>query len=142
MRNDAIKRTFELHGNDKMNKITEYLATCDIATLTHEGWVVVDVRDITDFEKDVEKVKYKILLVTRLIAMGAKVCVRCACGINRSNTIALSAMCYLYNKSVYLDSDWDRHYNIIKKTIPAMQILPELEETAKKALKELYAGWK
>ena len=124
------------------NWITDYLGTCDIATLTPEGVVVVDVRDLSDFEKDVEKVKYKILLVTRLIVMGAKVCVRCACGINRSNTIALSAMCYLYNKSKYLDTDWDRHYNFIKEKIPVMQLVPELVVTAKKALKELYAGWK
>jgi hypothetical protein len=125
-----------------MNKITEFLATCDIATLTPEGWVIVDVRDITDFERNVEKVKYKILLVTRLISMGAKVCVRCACGINRSNTIALSTLCYLLTKDKYLDTDWDRHYNFIKAKIPVMALVPELVVTAKTALKELYAGWK
>lgn len=125
-----------------MNKITDYLATCDIATLTPEGWIIVDVRNLTDFEGNVEKVKERILIVTRLVAMGAKVCIRCVCGLNRSNTIAIATLCYLCNKNEYLDTDWDRHYNFVKEIIPAMDIVPELEKTAKKALLEMYGGWK
>lgn len=125
-----------------MNKITEFLGTCDINTLTPEGWVIVDVRDMTDFCTDVEKVKNKILTVVGLIVSGNKVCVRCVCGINRSNTTALSVLCFLCNKSEYLDTDWDRHYNFIKKIIPAMLLQEELVETAKKALHQIYAGWK
>lgn len=125
-----------------MNKITDFLATCDIATLTPEGWVIVDVRNLTDFEGNVEKVKERIFIVTRLISMGAKVCVRCVCGLNRSNAIAIATLCYLCNKNEYLDTDWDRHYNFVKEKIPAMNIVPELEETTKKTLREIYSGWK
>jgi len=124
-----------------MNKITDYLGTCGIDTLTPEGWVIVDVRDMTDYSTDVEKVKHKILTVARIIVSGNKVCVRCVCGINRSNTVALSVLCYLCNKSLYLDTDWDRHYNYIKKIIPSMLLQGELIETAKKALHQIYAGW-
>jgi hypothetical protein len=125
-----------------MNKLTDNLATGDIGELTPEGWIIVDVRDISDFEKNVEKVKHKIMIVSHLLSVGEKVCVRCICGINRSNTIALSVLCYRCNKNYYLDTDWDRHYTWIKKMVPKMMIERELELTAKQALKQLYAGWK
>lgn len=125
-----------------MNKLTEALGTCDCRDLTPEGWIVVDVRDLTDFEKDVTKVKHKIQLVNRLLNSGERVCVRCYCGINRSNTIAISVLCYRFNKNKYLDTDWDRHYLWAKKVIPKMMIVRELELTAKKALKQLYTEWK
>jgi len=125
-----------------MNKIIDSLATSDIGELTPEGWIIVDVRDLTDFDKNVEKVKHKIMVVSHLLSMGEKVSVRCVCGINRSNTIAISVLCYRCNKNKYLDTDWDRHYLFMKKLIPKMMIERELELTAKKALKQLYAGWK
>lgn len=128
--------------SSSFNKITDFLATCDIATLTPEGWIIVDVRDLSDFDKDVEKVKKKILTVTGLIVSGNRVCVRCICGINRSNTIALAALCYLSNKSEYLDTDWDRHYNFMKKIIPKMLIEYDLIKTAWVALHQIYSGWK
>jgi protein-tyrosine phosphatase len=125
-----------------MNILIDSLATGDIGELTPEGWIIVDVRDLTDFDKDVEKVKKKIMVVSHLLSLGEKVCVRCVCGINRSNTIALSVLCFRCNKNEYLDTDWDRHYLWIKKIVPKMMIERELEVTAKKALKALYSKWK
>jgi hypothetical protein len=125
-----------------MFEIIDNLIVCDIGDLAPEGWVIVDVRDLTDFEKNAEKVKRKIMVVSHLLNMGERVCVRCACGINRSNTIVISVLCYRSNKNVYLDTDWDRHYNWVKKRNPSMELVPEIVETAKRALKQLYAGWK
>ena len=124
-----------------MFQITEFLATCDIAELPPEGWVTVDVRDLKDYEKDTEKIKQKIMFVTGLWAMGAKVCIRCVCGMNRSNTIAIATLCYVDSRSEDIDEDWEIHRKYVKRKVPRLLTELDIEKTAKKALTQLYSKW-
>ena len=125
-----------------MFKITECLATCDIAGLPPAGWIVVDVRDLMDDETNVEKVKQKIIIVTKLWAMGAKVCVRCACGMNRSNTIAIASLCYIDMRAKDMEENWDKHWKFVKEKVPCLLTDLRIEKTARTALRQLYSKYR
>jgi hypothetical protein len=103
---------------------------------TEEGVIIVDVRDLKDGERDVKKVIMKIQVVTGLLAVGQRVALRCVGGINRSNTIALTVMCYI-NPQMSMEESWDHHYNILKSKVPQMHLQPDLVNTCKKALLKL-----
>jgi hypothetical protein len=107
-----------------------------IESLTEDGVIIVDVRDLSDIETNVAKVKKKIIIVSSLMGLGCRVAVRCVGGINRSNTIALAVMCYM-NPQGDIDTTWDFHYNYLKVKVPRAHLVPNLTRTCKKALKEL-----
>jgi hypothetical protein len=107
-----------------------------LESCTEDGIIIVDVRDLCDVERDVSKVKKKILIVSNLLGIGCRVAVRCIGGINRSNSIAISVMCFM-NPHGSIDETWEHHFNVLKAQVNRAHITPELERTCKKALKEL-----
>ena len=72
-----------------MYKIWDNLATASMFEMTPEGWIVVDVRDISDITKNTQEVKERMMLVGGLVANGWKVVIRCIAGINRSNVLTM-----------------------------------------------------
>lgn len=121
-----------------MPKILDNLATISLfESNTPEGWVIVDVRDLSDVESDANKIKRKIELVTGILCNGYKACVRCVGGLNRSNAIAIGVMCYIEPHGS-IDESWDFHYNFLKSQVNRAHITQEIERTVKKALKLLY----
>lgn len=107
---------------------------------TPEGVIIVDVRDLSDVETDTEKIKRKIIIIANLICAGHKVAVRCNAGMNRSCTVAITALCYM-NPAVDLDELWNTYYDLVKEKIPRMLSMIELQDTCRKALKELCAWY-
>lgn len=107
------------------------LATCNlIESCTPEGWIVVDVRDLTDGpENDIEVVKIKIMLVANLMTSEQKVVVRCLAGMSRSNSIACAAMMLMGN-----DKTWDHWWNVVEKKCPRARQNLEFVDIVKKAL--------
>lgn len=105
--------------------------------MTEEGVIIVDVRDISDVEKDVYKVMRKINIIASLLCVGERVAVRCIAGMNRSCAVALGVICYMGAKEGDVDKTWDHHYKNIKEKVPRMMITPELERTIKTALHQL-----
>jgi predicted protein tyrosine phosphatase len=117
-----------------MYKITENLATCSLMeSLTPEGWIIVDVRDLSDVSTDVKAIGKKIETIANLMAIGHNVCVRCVGGINRSNAIALGVLCYLYPQGD-VDETWDYHFKFLKTKVGRAHITPNIERTIKKFL--------
>jgi len=101
--------------------------------LTEEGVIVVDVRDLSDIEKNIARVKDRINLIAGLLINGHRVAVRCVAGINRSNTFACAAMCLLLPKDD-LNETWNHHIEVIKGKVGRAQLNPTLVDTVKKAL--------
>lgn len=116
-------------------------------SMTEEGVVIVDVRDLNDVEKNVEKVVQKINIVTSLLLLGERVAIRCVAGINRSCGIALGVMCYMgaYKKFVKerdLSAEWNYTYKVLKAKVGRAMITPQLERTIKAALHKLDGRYK
>jgi hypothetical protein len=107
-----------------------------LESLTEAGVIIVDVRDLTDCCRDIESVKKKIMLVSSLLSCGNNVAIRCVAGMNRSNCIAVAVMCYMVPHGD-VDESWDYHFKVLKSKVRREKILPDLERTAKKALKEM-----
>lgn len=107
-----------------------------LESMTEDGVVIVDVRDLSDVSTDVAKVKEKILIVANLLCMNYRVAVRCVAGINRSNAIALGVMCLIEPKEDLLTTlIW--HKEDLKKKVGRAHITPQLEGTVRKVLKSL-----
>jgi protein-tyrosine phosphatase len=117
-----------------MYKIWENLATCNLLeSLTPEGWIVVDVRDLKDGkDNSVEAVKIKIAMIGNLMSSGQKICVRCLAGMSRSNTIACASMMV-----VNIDHTWDHFWHIVEKACPRARQNLDFVDTVKKALEEM-----
>lgn len=112
-----------------------------IESPTEDGVIIVDVRDLSDVESDVNKVKNKIIVVASLLCLGFKVAVRCYGGMNRSNAIAISSMCYMRPEGDIRES-WNFHRSWTKRKVGRVHITPELEITCKKALAILLKDFK
>ena len=112
-----------------------------IESMTEDGIIIVDVRDLSDVETNVPKIKKKILIVSSLLCLGCRVAVRCVGGMNRSNSIALATMCYM-NPQGTVDETWDFHFKFIKEKVGRLHITPNIERTCKKALNELVKEFK
>lgn len=121
-----------------MYKIWDCLATCSmIESNTPAGWIVVDVRDLSDDgENSIEDVANKIQLIGNLLCSGFKVVVRCQAGISRSNTIACAAMVWI-NGEMYWDYAWKK----IEKACPRARLNLEFYDTVKQALIKLVNGF-
>ena len=117
-----------------MYKIWENLATCSLLeSLTPEGWIVVDVRDLKDGkDNSVEAVKIKIAMIGNLMCSGQKVVVRCLAGMSRSNTIACASM-MLFD----ITHTWDHFWHIVEKACPRARQNLDFVDTVKKALEEM-----
>jgi len=117
-----------------MYKIWENLATCNLLeSLTPEGWIVVDVRDLKDGkDNSVEAVKIKIAMIGNLMCSGQKVVVRCLAGMSRSNTIACASM-MLFD----ITHTWDHFWHIVEKACPRARQNLDFVDTVKKALEEM-----
>lgn len=107
-------------------------------SMTEEGVIIVDVRDLSDVEKDVEKIKREIRLIANLLCAGERVAVRCVAGINRSCGIALGVMCYMGSP---IDDTWEHHYKTLRSRVGRCMITQQFERVVKRAVKEL-VGWK
>ena len=103
-------------------------------SMTEEGTIIVDVRDLSDVEKSVGKVMNKINIITSLLCMGERVAVRCIAGMNRSCGIALGVMCYMGAKGQDVNETWNHHYKNLKSKVGRAKITPQLERTIKAAL--------
>ena len=120
------------------NWILENLGTIAlIESMTEDGVIIVDVRDLSDVETNVAKVKKKILVISNLMCIGHRVAVRCVGGINRSNCLAIAAMCYMDPQGDDVDQNWNFHSNWAKMKVHRLHYTPQLERTCKKALTEL-----
>jgi len=117
-----------------MYKIWENLATCSLLeSLTPEGWIVVDVRDLKDGkDNSVEAIKIKIAMIGNLMCSGQKVVVRCLAGMSRSNTIACASM-MLFD----ITHTWDHFWHIVEKACPRARQNLDFVDTVKKALEEM-----
>jgi len=114
----------------------DHLATCNILeSMTPEGWIIVDVRDIKDGTgNDIEAIKTKIQIIANLLSVGQKVVVRCCGGISRSNTIACAVMVFMLN----IDGrDFAYHWAKVRKACPRALINMGFFDEVKKALEEL-----
>lgn len=114
-------------------------------SMTEEGVIIVDVRDLSDVEKDVYKVLNKINIATSLLCMGEKVAIRCIAGMNRSCGIALGVMCYVGAKDINnadVDEMWEHHYKNLKSKVGRVQINPQFERIVKVALRKLDGRYK
>ena len=121
------------------NWIWDNLGTISLLeSMTEEGVTIVDVRDMRDGCKDPYIVADKIRLVSGLLSNGRKVAIRCTAGMNRSNAIALGTMCYMVpHDDKDINNLWNHHLKVLKEKVPRAMILPTLERTVKRALKEL-----
>jgi len=118
-------------------KLLKNLATCSIMeSFTPEGWIIVDVRDISDVERDIKKIIKKLEICCGLMTLGQKVCIRCVAGINRSNAIAMGLLCW-FKPVGDIDETWDYHLNKLRELCPRAMITPELERIVKKAVVQL-----
>ena len=123
--------------------ITENLGIISLfESMTEEGIIIVDVRDLSDIERDVTKIMKKINIITSLLCSGERVAVRCIAGMNRSCGIALGVMCYLRNHNNNVDETWDYYFKLLKEKCPRCLITYQLERVIKKALKELDGRYK
>lgn len=113
--------------------IWQHLGTCSMFELTEEGVVVIDVRDLSDTETNVQRVKDRINLIAGLLVNGNRIVIRCVAGINRSNTLACGVMCLLFPKED-LDETWNNQMEIVKGKVGRAQPNPSLIDTVKKAL--------
>lgn len=68
--------------------ITNYLGSSVEDDLHEPGVVVVDVRDLNDGTNPPNPVWLKIRTALEVLRLGNKVCIRCAAGTTRSNSIA------------------------------------------------------
>jgi protein-tyrosine phosphatase len=126
-----------------MYQIWENLATCSLMEgLTPEGWIIVDVRDLSDVEKNIDKIRAKISIISGLMSLGCKIAVRCVGGINRSNCLAVATMCYMDPQGSSITENWNFHRNWAKSKVNRLHISPELERTCKKTLKEMMKDFK
>jgi len=115
-----------------MYKIWNELATCSLLeSMTPEGWIIVDVRDLSDVETDVAKVKEKILIVANLLCLDKNIVVRCVGGINRSNAITLGVMCYMVPKGDLWET-WEHHLKKLKKKLDVLRLLRKWNEPLRK----------
>lgn len=101
--------------------IWETLGTCSMFELTEEGAIIVDVRDLSDVEKNIDRIKDRINLIAGLIVNGRRVVVRCVAGINRSNVFACGAMCLIQPIKQDLDGTWNYHMEIVKGKVGRAQ---------------------
>jgi len=114
--------------------IGENLGTCSMFELTERGVIIVDVRDLSDYETDIDKVREKMELIAGLTINGRRVMVRCVAGINRSNVLACAALCLLIPKQKDLNMTWNHHWEVVRRKVPRAQPTQELIDTVKKAL--------
>jgi len=118
--------------------ITENLGVINLSeSMTEEGVIIVDVRDLSDVEKNVDKVVKKIIIIGNLLCSGERVAVRCIAGINRSCGIALGVMMYMGNKKNDVDWTYDYHFDWLKRRVGRCMITPQFERTIKLALRKL-----
>jgi len=117
-----------------MYKIWENLATCSLLeSLTPEGWIVVDVRDLKDGkDNSVEAIKINIAMIGNLMCSGQKEVVRCLAGMSRSNTIACASM-MLFD----ITHTWDHYWHLVEKACPRARQNLDFVDTVKKALEEM-----
>jgi len=132
--NGGIKMTYWI--NDKLGVISLF------ESMTEEGTIIVDVRDLSDVEKSIEKVMNKINVISSLLCMGEKVAIRCIAGMNRSCAIALGVMCYMGAKGTSVDETWEHHLKVLEHQVKRCQITPQLERTVKSALHKLDGRYK
>lgn len=111
-------------------------------SMTEEGVIIVDVRDLSDVEKSVEKVMNKINIISSLLCMGERVAVRCIAGMNRSCGITLGVMCYMGAKGADVNETWDHHYKNLKSKVGRAMINPQFERVVKAALHKLDGRYK
>jgi protein-tyrosine phosphatase len=104
---------------------------------TPAGWIIVDVRDLSDDGKNtIEAVADKIQLIGNLLASGYKIVVRCQAGMSRSNTIACAAMVWI-NPNMYWDEAWKK----IEKVCPRARLNLKFYSNVKIALIKLCNGY-
>lgn len=111
-------------------------------SMTEEGVIIVDVRDISDVEKNFKRVMNKINIATSLLLLGERVAIRCIAGMNRSCAIALGVMCYTGAKRKSVDEAWEHHLKVLKAKVKRCMITPQLERTVKIALHKLDGRYK
>ena len=111
-------------------------------SMTEEGVIIVDVRDLSDVETSINKVMSKISTISSLLCTGEKVAVRCIAGMNRSCGIALGVMCYMGAKGEDVNETWNHHYKNLKSKVGRAMINPKLERTIKIALHKLDGRYK
>lgn len=107
-----------------------------IESMTEDGVIIVDVRDLTDVETDVAKIRKKIQAIAGLLSLGHRVAIRCVGGLNRSNAIAVSVMCFMHPQGD-VDQSWNFHRDWAKAKVNRLHIVPDIERTCKKVLEEL-----
>lgn len=121
-----------------IRKITKNLATAGWSDNIPLGWRTVDVwKNISDNEIFIKPVKDKIKEVLSLLSKGQKVCIRCACGMNRSNTLAVAVLTYLDRNSGLIKVKWLRYRNLVISKVDRAWLNPDLEYTCQQAVKEL-----
>lgn len=125
-----------------MRKINENLATAGWNDPIESGWQVVDVwRDIEDNEIYTKPIKDKILEALFLLNKGQRVCVRCAAGMNRSNSIATAVLVYLDKKdNRSIEKVWNKHKKVVMKKVDRAWMNPDLGYTCQEAILELKSG--
>ena len=72
--------------------ITDYLGSSAEDDFHEPGVVVVDVRDLNDGTNPPNLVWRKIRTAHEVLKLGNKVCIRCAAGVSRSNSIAAAVL--------------------------------------------------
>jgi protein-tyrosine phosphatase len=122
---------------DRLNMyeiLKDRLATCSLLeSLTPEGWIIYDVRDLIDGNgNDIKKIKEKIITLSNLLSIGHKVCVRCIAGMSRSNTIACAAMLMINQ-----NHDWEYHWEFVKEKCPRTFVNLDFTDEVKQALLEI-----
>jgi hypothetical protein len=111
-----------------------------LESMTEEGVIIVDVRDLKDDETDKFKIRKKIELIAGLMSLGHRVAVRCVGGMNRSNCMAIATLCYIEPHGD-LDNTWNFHYDRVKAVCGRAHICPDLVDTTKKVLKAIRRDW-
>jgi hypothetical protein len=123
----------------KMHRITSYLASGAIGCDVDDGWIVLPVYDLDDNDINVDKVKAKVKLAVRLLNEGHKVCVCCAAGINRSNTIAIGTLMMIDK----INLDWhswqlfDVWNEFVRNKVEQAAISPVIRNTLLEAVEEM-----
>jgi hypothetical protein len=124
-----------------IREITKNLATAGWYDKVPKDWQVVDVWEyISDDECFIKPVKDKIKEVIYLLNKGQKVCVRCAAGMNRSNSIATAALVYLDKDSGSIRTKWLRYSGLVKSKVDRAWMNDTLGCTCIEAIKELKSG--
>ena len=110
--------------------ITDYLGSSAEDDFHEPGVVVVDVRDLNDGTNPPNLVWRKIRTALEVLSLGNKICIRCAAGISRSNSIAAAVL------SLHEGIAYRKALGKVSERVPRAWLNPLMVKSTLRAIRE------